>query len=271
LKPTTGRVSGAGHFPLMSNPGGLLGAAGPMARSVDDLSILFPILAGYDLEDPFSVPFTPPQLIASPNNIGVLDDFPLHPACRGALVRAAALLVQLGFPIEPFPEFPIDRAHDCWFFFFASLAAPFTHELMGKREHQAHWTGLELYQMVRDRPEPTGKDVVEQLAFRDRLRGAFLRELQHFPVVLAPVSSAIAFPHRTRTFETDRGEVGYLDAMKPLTFVNLFGLPSLTLPMVLVDGVPAGVQLIAAPYQEESLLSLGKQLEEARGPLPAPM
>src|SRR5439155_19652062 len=33
LKPTPGRVSGAGHFPAMGNPGGLLGVAGPLART----------------------------------------------------------------------------------------------------------------------------------------------------------------------------------------------------------------------------------------------
>ena len=34
LKPTPGRVPATGHFPEISHPGGLLGVAGPMARTV---------------------------------------------------------------------------------------------------------------------------------------------------------------------------------------------------------------------------------------------
>jgi Asp-tRNA(Asn)/Glu-tRNA(Gln) amidotransferase A subunit family amidase len=268
LKPTPGRVSAAGHFPVIGHPGGLLGVAGPMARSVEDVEILFHALEGPDIEDPFSVPAVP--IRRETTVVGLLDVFPLQPACRKALDRASQLLARLGFRVEPFPSFPLDRAHQTWFFFFVRLAAPFTRETVQGRESEAHWTGLELYNLVRDEPDPSGRDVVEHLAIRDRLRIDFLRELARFPVVLAPVSSITAFPHRTRRFETERGEIAYLDAMKPLTFVNLFSLPALAVPMVLEDNVPAGVQLIAGPCQEELLLDLGKRLEEARGPLPKP-
>src|SRR5215472_12483557 len=51
LKPTPGRISSAGHFPAILNPGGMLTVAGPMARSAQDLRMLFAALAGYDSED----------------------------------------------------------------------------------------------------------------------------------------------------------------------------------------------------------------------------
>jgi Asp-tRNA(Asn)/Glu-tRNA(Gln) amidotransferase A subunit family amidase len=269
LKPTPGRVSGAGHFPAIVHPGGLLGVAGPMARTVDDLSILFPVLAGYDVEDPFSIPFVPPKTGIEGIRVGVVDRFPLQPACRMALESAARLLSEAGLPVEPFPDFPLDRAHECWFFFFARLGAAYVSELAEKREHQAHWTGLELYRMVCHDPAPTGAEVVRQLAARDRLRSGFLRQMHTHAVLLAPVASVTAFPHRARRFQTELGEIDYLNALKPLTFVNLLGLPSLSIPMVVHEGVPAGIQLIGAPYREELLLALGRRLEEARGALPA--
>ena len=270
LKPTPGRVSAAGHFPEIGHPGGLLGVAGPMARSVEDVSILFSVLAGYDVEDPFSLPFSAPKVSTEGLKIALLDKWPLQPACRDALSAATRLLQGAGFPIEPFPEFAFERAHECWFFFFVRLTAPFTRELMSKREHQAHWTGLELFNLVRELPEPSGRDVLEQFAIRDKMRSAFLRELQRTPVILAPVASVTAFPHRTRLFHIEGAEVGYLDAMRPLTIANIFGLPALTIPMVVKEGVPAGVQLIAGPYREELLLVLGRKLEELRGPLLKP-
>src|SRR5690606_4937318 len=53
LKPTPGRIPATGHFPEISHPGGLLGVAGPMARTVKDVRMLFDVLAGYDPLDPF--------------------------------------------------------------------------------------------------------------------------------------------------------------------------------------------------------------------------
>jgi amidase len=48
MKPTPGRISAAGHVPAITHPGGLLGVAGPMARSARDLKLLFDVLEGYD-------------------------------------------------------------------------------------------------------------------------------------------------------------------------------------------------------------------------------
>ena len=48
LKPTPGRISTRGHYPSLGYPGGLTGVAGPMARTAEDLRLLFSALAGYD-------------------------------------------------------------------------------------------------------------------------------------------------------------------------------------------------------------------------------
>lgn len=45
------------------------------------------------------------------------------------------------------------------------------------------------------------------------------------------------------------------------SFVNVAGLPAISLPVGEVDGVPAGVQLIGRPGREDVLLAIGAQLE----------
>ena len=45
------------------------------------------------------------------------------------------------------------------------------------------------------------------------------------------------------------------------SFVNVAGLPAISLPVAEVDGVPAGVQLIGRPGREDVLLAIGAQLE----------
>src|SRR6185295_5808133 len=87
LKPTPGRISAAGHFPLCGHPGGLLGVAGPMARTARDLSLLFAVLAGFDLEDPFSAPVPLRAADLDGLRVGVMEQFyrvPVQPAAAEA-------------------------------------------------------------------------------------------------------------------------------------------------------------------------------------------
>ena len=56
IKPTSGRVPRTGHFP---GPGGLLDAIwqiGPLARFVEDLALVLPVISGIDRQDTAIVP-----------------------------------------------------------------------------------------------------------------------------------------------------------------------------------------------------------------------
>jgi Asp-tRNA(Asn)/Glu-tRNA(Gln) amidotransferase A subunit family amidase len=52
LKPTPGRVPATGHFPPCGGPFALTGVVGPMARTVDDVTLLLSVMAGPDIGDP---------------------------------------------------------------------------------------------------------------------------------------------------------------------------------------------------------------------------
>lgn len=274
LKPTPGRVSGAGHYPVMAHPGGLMGVAGPMARTVGDVRALFDALEGYDIEDPFSVPVSPAVPSLASLRVGVMEQFyqvPVEAAVRHAVRKAAALLAGIGCVVDEFVPQGLERAPNLWGFLFTDVAAPFTRELIAGRENDVHWTGIELYNLVKDNTEPTAKRLVEVLGMRDAMRATFLKQLQDVPVVLLPASGVEAFRHRERKFKTEGKDINLFQAMMPLTFGNLLGLPALVLPMSLSEnGMPIGVQLIAAPWREELLLELGMRLEEARGAFPLP-
>ncbi|HEY4051234.1 MAG TPA: amidase, partial [Acidobacteriaceae bacterium] len=56
LKPTPGRIPGEGHLPPCVGPFSTLGAIGPMARTVADLTLLFDVLSGQDMTDPAGAP-----------------------------------------------------------------------------------------------------------------------------------------------------------------------------------------------------------------------
>lgn len=274
LKPTPGRVSATGHFPLINHPGGLLGVAGPMARSINDLRALFLILAEYDPADPFAAPVDITAMRTKSKRVGVMESFgdvPCQASATRAVRRAAELLRMLHFEVDEFRPRGLERAPNVWSFFFSELATPFTRDLLQGRESEAHWTGTEFYDKLKDRPEPTGRQVVENLAIRDRLRASLIEQIRDYAVLLSPVASVNAFPHRARRYATETKDIGLFQAMMPLTWVNLLGFPAITLPITLdEEGLPVGVQMIAAPWNEETLFAIAGPLESQRGPFASP-
>jgi Asp-tRNA(Asn)/Glu-tRNA(Gln) amidotransferase A subunit family amidase len=86
-----------------------------------------------------------------------------------------------------------------------------------------------------------------------------------------PACGITAFEHRARQWKIDGGEIGLFQAMMPATPFNLLGLPAVVIPFgISSEGLPIGVQLVGRPYQEEQILDIAVQLENARGPFRHP-
>lgn len=276
LKPTPGRCPGYGHWPPIGHPGGLLGVGGPMARSAADVRELFRVLSGHDGRDAFSAPVELRVARTEGVRVTAMEQFhnvPVQKVMREAVRKASALLESMGLPVEPFDTQPLEQAPELWRFLFVELPAQMVFKMIEGREAECHWTGLELFNTVRGQAPPSSVRVIEVLMERDRLRSDVQQRMAaaNTPVILAPACGVTAFPHRQRRFAAEAGEFGLLEAMAPLTVWNLLGFPAVTVPMMLSEeGLPAGVQLIGAPYSEELLLEMAIQLEEARGPFPAP-
>lgn len=274
LKPTPGRIPATGHVPEMNHPSGLLGVAGPMARTAADVRLLFEVLAGYDPQDPFSAPVPLRQPDLTGLRIGVMPQFykvPVQRAVTEALNNAEACLKDLGFPTAPFQPPGIQRAPNIWWFLFGQIPSRITHQVIAGSEDQVHWTATEFMNDALQQPEPTWKDVIENLAIRDKMRAAFVRELEQTPVILMPVSATTAFRHRQRRFDTPSKQIGLFEAMMTATAINLLGVPAVTIPFGQDEnGLPVGIQLVGAPYTEELLLELAVRMEDARGAFPSP-
>lgn len=274
LKPTPGRVSAAGHVPEINHPGGLLGVAGPMARTAADLQLLFSVLAGWDFEDPFSapVPLREPNLKGI--RAGVMEQFvsvPVQPIMRQVVRKAAAALEGIGIPVEEFEAHDIERAPNLWAFFFGELPARVTRELIAGREQEAHWTGTEALERALRQPEPSGRKVLESFAERDTMRTGFLRRMEQCPVLLLPACGIPAFRHHERRWPAPEKSIGLFESMMPSVAFNLLGLPGIVIPYGMSeDGLPVGIQLVGRPWDEELLLEIAVRLEAARGPFPGP-
>jgi amidase len=259
LKPTPGRVSAAGHFPQIAHPGGLLGVAGPMARSVADLNLLFSVVAGHDWEDPFSAPvptLPPPKAERSVAVWFGFEDTPLDPDIRLAIERAAERFRTLDYRVERFSPKGLDQARELWWFFFERIFAPLTKDMIRGREAEAHWSSTDLMYEALSEPEPTTREVILNLARRDQMRTELIAQMKEHSILLGPVCGVTAPLHRTL-----RGSALHA-AMAPSTLFNLLGMPGLAVPFGKSQaGMPVGVQLVARPWDDSQLLSHGIELE----------
>jgi Asp-tRNA(Asn)/Glu-tRNA(Gln) amidotransferase A subunit family amidase len=116
--------------------------------------------------------------------------------------------------------------------------------------------------------EVTAEQVLANLAARDRMRAAFLRQMEAEAVaaLVMPAFGVTAYRHGESRFDVDGKQIGFFQAAMPVVVANVLGLPAVTVPMtVSSDGLPIGVQLMGKPYEDELLLELAIRLEEARG------
>jgi amidase len=278
LKPSRGRIAGD---PRLVRPTSVEFA---VARSLRDTALLLDLLAGSPPGALF--PLAPPSRsfaseLAAPVErlrVGLLSEAPgvsVHPECAEAVVEAGALLTSLGHTVEEsWPEA-----------LFASGERALLGLVFGPIEYRACLADLE--QMLGRRVE---REDVEPYLWEFADRGSppvsadqYLQaaELQQAWVVrLADwwargydllVTPTVAEPAvALESLDATRiGPAELLDRMGGhMAFTepwNATGQPAITLPLHRsAEGLPIGVQLVAAMGREDLLLRVAAQLERAR-------
>src|ERR1700733_11273507 len=178
LKPTPGRVPGRGHVPPCVGPFSILGAVGPMARTIADVSLLFEVLAGQDLVDPVSSP-VPYRGVSSEEArqipIGWFEDDGLTPVTaetREAVRSAARALEEQGFRVERFRPAALEEARELWWTFFMQCGAMFNAPGVAGREAELSAIYREFLELEREgSPLTTAQHLLGAWARCDVVRG----------------------------------------------------------------------------------------------------
>ena len=153
FKPTPGRIPTTGHYPALGYPGGLTTVAGPIARTAQDLRLLFSALASFDAQDPFSTPVPLSAPAPQPIRIGVWERFyhvPVHTAIRAVVQKAAAMLAGLRLSVDSFQPAGLERAPNVWGFLFSQWPQVAARKMFEGREDELHWTLRE--SLTQDQP-----------------------------------------------------------------------------------------------------------------------
>jgi len=271
LKPTPGRVPGTGHYPAGYGPFSFLGVVGPMARTVEDLRLLFNVIAGYDYPDPASSP-VPLEAFAGHHKqnlrIGYYVDDGFRPVTAetgNAVEQAAHALTDAGYRVEQFLPDVLDRARELWFVIFVECSALLLRPMVSGKENEISSNLREFLAMAVEYPPLTAERLLHTLLERDELRLRLQQRMETLPILLAPVCTSPAFRHEDVGWGPGH-PADYLRTMTYSQHYNLLGNPVAVVPVgKSPEGLPIGVQVIGRPYREDEVLAVASQLQERFG------
>jgi amidase len=278
LKPTPGRIPGRGHLPPCVGPFQILGAIGPMARTIADVTLMFRLLSGHDATDPASAPVMLREPLLDQlreNTVGFFEDDGLVPVTaetRAAVQSAAVALREAGFRVEPFRPSTLETLRQLWWKFFVQCGAMFYAPEIGGREHQLSPIFKEFLGIAASVPPLSAAELLSAWAELDLVRARTLEELRRYPVLLCPVASVPAFRHGERSWQIDGQRVEYLDAWRHTQWFNALAAPAAVVPVgQSPQGLPIGLQIVARPYEDETALGIAAIVDAAFGYKAPPM
>jgi aspartyl-tRNA(Asn)/glutamyl-tRNA(Gln) amidotransferase subunit A len=288
LRPTYGTVSRYGIVAFASS----LDQVGPVAKTVRDCAYLYSVIAGHDPADSTTVE-VPAVEVPAPGaadlkglRIGLpvemRDAAGIEPGVRDAVARVVDLCVELGGEVE---ECSLPRSVEyglpCYYLIAPAEASSNLARYDGVRYgYRAAGDELtEVYERTRDEgfgDEPKRRIMLGTYALSagyyeafygkaQQVRTVIIREhaevFERFDLIVSATSPTVAFPVGERA---DDPLAMYASDL--LTIPScIAGLPGLSIPCGLSEGLPVGLQLIGPQFSENVIFRAGHALERAIG------
>jgi aspartyl-tRNA(Asn)/glutamyl-tRNA(Gln) amidotransferase subunit A len=285
LRPTYGTVSRYGIVAFASS----LDQVGPITKTVRDCALLYRVLAGRDPLDSTTVELPEPVAIPDAEDlkglrIGVPKELNeaegIEPGVSEAVNRTIELCRELGADVgETTLPRSVEYGMPCYYLIAPSEASSNLARYDGVRYGLRVGNGdiRELYMQTRDEgfgDEPKRRIMLGTYALsagyyeafygqaqkvRTVIRNEFAAALENFDVLVSPTSPTVAFPLGAKTENPLAMYLSDVLAIPP----NMAGLPGLSIPCGLSDGLPVGLQLVGPQFSENVLFRTGHALERA--------
>jgi amidase len=278
LKPTTGRVLMDGHTPAALGVVALGASIGPVARRVEDLALLFKVLAEptqFEAAQNETDMLNPAQLrglrVAWYTDDGVT---PVSDEIRAAVQAAARTLADAGVEVIEVTPPGISKGPQLWIDLFAQAANSEIATLYRGREDEA---GPRLARLLRgsngtpadaefEKKIETAERLADAVLERERLREELLQWMKGTQLILAPVGATAAFEHGAERVKVNGKSISVFRAFSYSQTFNVLGLPSVAVPAGrTATGLPIGVQVVGRPFEERKALSAAGIIEAALG------
>jgi aspartyl-tRNA(Asn)/glutamyl-tRNA(Gln) amidotransferase subunit A len=269
LKPTYGRVSRRGVFPLSYT----LDHCGPLTRTVEDCAIMMQALAGYDPQDPASadVPVPDYRAALAPRldglTIGVVRHFHEKDAVADfgadstpsaaygvAFDNACRTLESLGARLVDRRLSPlIDYVDANRLIMIAEAYALHEKDFQTRPQDFGH----HMFARIALGAFLSASDYVEALRQRRELCLEFARALDGVDVIVSANSTGPA--PRIDSLPT----FGTVERASYTGPYNLTGSPALSVPIGFEDGFPLAFQIAGKPFDEAGVMRVGHAFEQA--------
>ncbi|MCH7800819.1 MAG: Asp-tRNA(Asn)/Glu-tRNA(Gln) amidotransferase subunit GatA [Chloroflexi bacterium] len=267
LKPTFGRVSRRGVFPLSFS----LDTVGPMTRTARDAALILNVIAGYDSRDPSSANVADEDFAASLDQsisglrIGIPDEFfydIIDPEVAEAMCAATGVMKDLGATVERV-SIPVLNH---------SLAISST--ILVTEAAEVHADNL------RYRPQDIGADVRGRLqtgaltSAQDYLKAQRARSefniqmaqiMEKYDILVAPTIATGAPKINQTRVEIAGKQENALSLMSRLTRpFNICGYPTASVPSGFTsEGLPIGIQIAGRAFEDSTVLRVAHAYEQA--------
>lgn len=284
LKPTYGLVSRYGLVAFASS----LDQIGPFSKDVTDAAIILNTIAGHDPCDSTSVNYNVPDYTKSLVNdvrgikIGIPKEYfveGIQPDVRGLIEDAIKKFESLGAVCEemslPHTEYALPVYYILAPAEASSNLARYDGVGYGYRDESADDI-VSMY--MKTRSEGFGAEVkrrimlgtyalssgyydayyLKALKVRTLIKQDFDRAFEKYDVILTPTSPSTAFKFGEKS---DNPMEMYLSDICTIA-VNLAGIPGISIPCGLSQGLPVGLQLIGKPLGEETLFRVAYTYEQ---------
>ncbi|MBU2591454.1 MAG: Asp-tRNA(Asn)/Glu-tRNA(Gln) amidotransferase subunit GatA [Nitrospinota bacterium] len=285
MKPTYGRVSRFGLVAFASS----LDQIGPITNNVRDNAKLLEIISGHDPLDSTSVdiPVPPYEELLEKDIGGLKIGIPieyfsdaLNPQIKKGIEASMDVLKRLGAEFTYVSLPTTEYAIPCYYVLAPAEASSNLARYDGVRYGVRRNGDSNLINMYHEtRSQGFGKEVkrrimlgtytlssgyydayyLKALKTQKVIREEFSEVFKKVDIIISPVTPNLPFKIGEKT--ADPLEM-YLSDIYTVS-VNLAGLPAISMPCGLVDGLPIGVQLIGNHFKEDIIYRVAHQLEEA--------
>ena len=285
LKPTYGLVSRYGLVAFASS----LDQIGPLTKDVADCALVMNAIAGHDSRDSTSIdgglPDYTKALVTdlSGLRIGVPKEYFLQGIEAGvedAVRKAIDVLADLGADVEEtsLPHTPYALA--VYYIIAPSEASANLARYDGvkygfsARDADSMWDALEKTRQHGFGPEVKRRIMLGTYALsagyydayylkaqkvRTLIRREFQEAFQRFDALVGPTSPSVAFELGAKTADPVQM---YLNDVFTIP-VNIAGIPAISIPAGMADGLPVGLQVMARPLGEETIFRIAYAYEQA--------
>ncbi|GAA1752173.1 amidase [Nonomuraea sp. AD125B] len=261
LRPTPGRV------PVVSdvNAWYTLSVLGPMARTVEDVTLMLGAIAGFDRRSPYAIKeFFAPEPEEGVRGMRVawspdLGGLPVDPRTAAVTATAPAVFERLGARVEQV-ELDLSDAEDAFRTYRAwNYALSF-----GDLDRLGPNTAWNVEQGRR----VTGADLARAERARSRLYQRMAAFFDVYDVLIAPVSQVPPFPVEHPYVSEINGQElpDYLAWMRSAYWISVLHAPAASVPAGFTpEGLPVGVQIVGAPFADARVLRVARAFEQATG------